>query len=229
MNKNVALSFKWILSAVVALAYAANVSAQRPADRASDHLVFTSMNGLDARYEQLLAQKLFETPSDFGRAVVRPPFEGERALSIYSLDGNADLAALVLAKAERNIWRAAADLDHDLRVSPRVRITSAKATMKRRVALVVAEAIGHAIAGTQPLASTEAVPVDGTSIVFFAPAQAKTKVRSALLDPIAEGKLSQALRRLVVLLEKYCTSSSATRHQLSKEIEEQARVIKGMQ
>jgi hypothetical protein len=181
------------------------------------------------RYQRLVAQKLYKTPSDLGRLVVFPSFEGEFALSVYSPDRNSDLAVLALVRAKKNIWYAASHLDTDLRVNPDVPVKRVNATIKRRVAFEVAEAISHAIARTQRVAPTEAVRVDGTSILFFAPAQAKTKVRSAELDTAAEGELSQALRGLVSLLEKYCTSSHTARQHLSEEIEAQARLIKGIQ
>jgi hypothetical protein len=220
---------KLIVSPIAAVATVASVSAHRLEARINDHLVSASTNGLDLRYERLLAQNLYKTPSDLGRVVVCPPFEGEFALSIYSTDTNADLAVLSLVRAKKNIWYAARQLDQDLRVSPNVPVKRVNATMKRRVALAVAEAISHAIARTRPLAPTEAIVVDGTSILFFAPAHAKTKVRSAELDPVAKGELSQALRHFVSLLDKYCTSSNTGRREVSKEIEAQARLIRGIQ
>jgi len=214
---------------MVAVAATVSVSAHLLEARTTDHLVFASTDDLTLRYQRLVAQKLYKTPSDLGRLVVFPSFEGEFALSIYSTARNSDLAVLALVRAKKNIWHAASHLDTDLRVNPNVPVKRVNATIKRRVAFAVAEAISHAIARTQPLAPTEAVRVDGTSILFFAPAHAKTKVRSAELDTAAEGELSQALRRLVSLLEKYCASSSSARQQVSNKIEVQARLIRRIQ
>lgn len=222
---NATLLSKLIISPILALAATVNVSAHRLEARPTDHLVFASTDSLTLRYQKLVAQKLYKTPFDLGRVVVCPSFEGEFALSIYSTAKNSDLAILALVRAKQNIWYAASHLDQDLRVNPKVPVQIVSATIRRRVAFEVAEVISHAIARTQPLAATEAVRVDGTSVLFFAPAHAKTKVRSAELDTAAEGELSEALRRLVSLLEKYCTSSNAARQHLSKEIEAQARHI----
>jgi hypothetical protein len=229
MNRSATLLLKLIVSPIVAVATAASVSTHRLEAQTTDHLVFASTDGLTLRYQRLVAQELYKTPSDLGRVVVCPSFEGEFALSIYSTNRNSDLAVLALVRAKKNIWYAASHLDHDLRVNPHVPVKRVNATIKRRVAFEVAEAISHAIARTQPLAPTEAVRVDGTSILFFAPAHAKTKVRSAELDTAAEGELSEALRRLVNLLEKYCSSSDAARQQVSREIETQARLVGGIQ
>lgn len=228
MNKNATLFFKLILSLIVA-ATVSSICAHRLEAQTTDHLVFASTDSLVLRYQRLVAENLYKAPSDLGRAVVCPPFEGEFALSIYPTDGNADLAVVALVRAQKNIWYAASRLDHDLRVNPTVPVKRLNATMKRRVAFAAAEAISHAIARTRPPAPTERVIVDGTRILFFAPAHAETKTKSAELDPMAEGKLSKALRRLVSLLEKYCSSSSIERQELSKEIEAQARLIRGMQ
>jgi hypothetical protein len=227
MNTNPALFVKSILSAILAVVPASSIIAR--ADRpANDNLVFASTMTSELRYEKLLAQKLFKTPSDLGRALVCPPFEGEFALSIYSTATTSDVAMFAMTRAEKNIWYAATDLDRELRVSPNVAVKSVTATIKRPVALAVADAIGYALAGTRPLVPVEAIPVHATRIQFFAPTHAKTKLKSALLEPVSQGKLSQALRRLVTLLESYCVSSSTARKQLSKEIEAQARLISGM-
>jgi hypothetical protein len=103
------------------------------------------------------------------------------------------------------------------------------AMIKRQLATEVANAISSALAGTRPFAPTEAVSVHGTRIQFFAPIHATTKVKSALLEPEAKGKRSQALRSFVTLLESYCVSShTARQQQLSGEIQAQAKLISGM-
>lgn len=228
MNKRATLLLKLVLSPIVAAAMASAATAHQPAEKTTDHLVFASTNSLDLRYERLVTQKLCKKASDLGRAIVQPPFEGEFALSIYLNGGNADLAVVELVQAEKNIWYAASRLDHDLRVNPNVPVKRLNATMKRRVAFAVAEAIGHAIARTRAPVRSERVVVDGTRILFFAPANAKTKVRSVELDPAADGELSQALRRLVSLLEKYCDSPDTARQRISMKIEEQALLISGI-
>jgi hypothetical protein len=225
MNKNAKLFLKLLFTSIVVAVMASSVCAQRPEVRAGDDLVFASTDALRLRYDKLVAQNLYKAPFDFGRAVVYPPFEGEFVLAIYSAAGNADLAVVALVTAQKNIWYAASRLDQDLRINPNVSVKTVKVTIKRRVALAVAEAIGYAVARTRPSVPTERVTVDGTRILFFAPAHAKTKIRSAELDPMSEGDLSQALRRLVNLLEKYCSSSDAARQQISMEIEGQARLI----
>jgi hypothetical protein len=212
---------------LVAIIIASCMTAQALRGSANDHLI-PVLTGSELRYQVLLAKTLFKTPADMARIVVRPsaPSQGEIAFSIYSTKKNGQVLTIIAsARAEKNVRCAASDLDHDLRVDPVVRAQTFELTMPSQVATAVSGAITYAVSGARSLTPTEDVPLDGTSILCFAPALGKGKTASAVLDPVSEGPFSHALRRLVDLLSQYCAPAIATRHALEKQIEAEARKI----
>ncbi len=74
-------------------------------DAELDHLSPKNLS-LDPLFEPILAQKLCKTPFDYGRAIIRPPFEGEVSLSVYSVRRHNSLRYLAtLLTAPRSLWQ----------------------------------------------------------------------------------------------------------------------------
>lgn len=179
---------------------------------------------LEPAYEKLLTEFLFKTPANYARIVWLPSAAsvGECAISIRSDGKDDDGTVITCTTAERNIWYAASELNHDLSQRPRLKVQTKDTRFPRSLAELISFRLRKTMSHRAPIVRTKHIPVDGTDILFSVP-DGRARELSALLDQVAEGKVSSSLRRLQKLLRQYCEVEPSGRSRLETEIASEAR------
>lgn len=179
-------------------------------------------------YRKLLSRKLFTTPANYVRIVdlPSPASVGETSIAIYSKPDKPDEILITSTKAARNLYYAAFSDDPNSPKDPPMEITRCDASFPKFAADAITEGIRRTLANTHPRKKGDSIILHGTEIEFSIDDRLGRNVRG-LLTPYAKGKTGAALRRLTELLEKYCKTKSENRAVLVKEIESQARHLKG--
>jgi hypothetical protein len=192
-----------------------------------DHLVPVDAL-VESGYRNLLERKLYQTDANYVRVVVLPSSAsvGELALSLYAKDGRQQEVFLTSTQAERNLWYAASDLDVGLAIEPPVTIRRVDVPFPRGLAAMVSGTIREMVRQSHQPSSSDRIKIHGTDILFFVPDPTGIRIE-ARLAPESHGRLTAAIRRLVDLLEAYCTGPPAERPVLRKRLLNETKKLQG--
>lgn len=215
-------NLRWLAPTIFAIGIAIGRLAE--GSNENDHLN-PVRSDLETGYRKFLADFLFITPGDVLRIVRLPSAasDGESAISISSRSTGV-VFDITYTKANRNIWCAASELDGGFARRPTLDVRRRDATLLRSTAELIATKIRRAIERRAPIVKMGRIPIDGTEIMFSTTDQ-NGKEFTAMLDPIAEGRRSYALRRLEDLLRRYCEAEPAARGKLQQDIEVEAKAV----
>lgn len=178
------------------------------------HLVPANDKELPA-YRADLQSKLLITPADAARMIVRPAWQPEYAVSVYSNPpASADDVArynVTVTRASANIWSGREP----------VQTIRSDAELPASVALLVKEVWKQMLLATRSYDSPVDSPVDGGIVEFALSESNQSGLRGEL--PVNAARDVLAFQTLGTLLVKYCDAPANERNALATEIEQAAK------
>lgn len=211
-----------LLATISRASYGDNICSGPPVG--DDHLLPISFE-VQLPYRAVLTESLFLSTGEYGRAVIRPPFEGESCVAIYSLKrGEAETDIRVAyTKADKNIWYA------QMRPIPpsakqAIHVKHVEAPIARSTALAIANVWKEMLCRTRPIENTRDGPVevDSTTIEFSLVKQGQALYGQS---PQQRGKHTNALYELTRSLVAYCEVEEFRRASVAKQIEDRANAL----
>jgi len=212
-------------------AAAANAKTSDPCScvpSASDHLIPVNFD-FELEYRALLAQKLFASSADYGRAVIMPSAasEGESCVAVY-LRGNTsgtNETRIAYSKADRNIWYAQSESNPNRSHEGPINVQHVDLPFPQSAALEIAKVWRQMLCRTRPSVTTgkERVIVDVTTVELSLINKEGEAWYGSL--PQSRGSSTNALYELARLLIAYCNSEPSKRPSVADQIERSAREL----
>lgn len=185
----------------------------------------------DAAYKRLLEQKLYQTPFDYGRVTIEPPYgNGEHSISVYSqkTDGLSKICvSFIEATDSLRDWT---DVGRDVEKAGNVKIRRIDAEISARAADLIRrvwiDMLSH-VRATSKGTSPQYIWGDATIATFSIQQDGSNMLSGEALVVPDNGKRVSTLIQLADLLQKYCKADAASRPAISKRIEKSAASLLG--
>ena len=185
-----------------------------------DHLV-PKNPATDGALRPILERKLFVTPGDCARVLIRPPDTGEAVVAVYRnrAGGSGDQFFVTVTKAEKNIDMTA-NVD-SAEAADRIKIARCDAPIRKTTALAIRSAWGTMLERTHEPRFYARSTLHREELEFSIKGDGQAEVFATL--PNKGGRSVSALIKLAKQLETYCHAPVAGRSKLASDIERDAR------
>jgi hypothetical protein len=213
-----------ILAFVLAILVLASVAgASEP-----DHLLPTDRS-YDRAYFGLLNRKLANTPFDYGRIIVRPPFTGEYSISIYreTTPNGASRYHITMKAAEESLWQASSG-GVDPTKAEGIKIREADVSITPELARVLRDALAAMVDQTRPLGNEEKparIVIEGPLTELMVLRDGKVATGQMGNFPPTTPKL-KLLDKLIANLKGLCESPPSERTHLLAEVTSTAEALR---
>jgi len=195
---------------------------------APDHLLPTDRSYHRA-YFGLLDRKLANTPFDYGRIIVRPPFTGEYSISIYreTRPNGASRYRITMRAAEESLWQASSG-GVDPTKAETVKIRQIDVSITPELARVLRDALAAMVEQTRPLGHEEQpakIVIEGPLTEVMVLRDGKVVAGQMGNFPPTMPKL-RLLEKLIANLKSLCESPPSDRTHLLAEVTSSAEALR---
>ncbi len=209
--------FKRLASIIVAvLGLASRINGAPPT---WDHLIPVDPE-VEPDVRAAYQRKLFLTPADCARMLVRPPWMGEFAVSVYTVGSQSNACHVTLTKAADNIWYF---LQHHGSGSGQIPIDVSRydVDVDCRDASDIKKIWESMLRRMQPPSFSVELPVDGDVTEFL------LDNRSPAAElPVNPGSDVARLKKIGLILARYCEAPLNERGRLVRNLRNEIRHLK---